>query len=411
MIRKMESRDIASVSKLHSEALTIGFMSTLGEDFLGIIYEGVAASDQGVVYVSEEDSRVVGFVAGSTDTTRLFKEIYKKQLPRLAGNLAFKTLRKPAIIRNLMLSSRYPKLAGDFLPAELLSIAVSEDVRGKGIGTALVETLIEYFWKQGVDRFKVSVDQRLSGADKFYENLGFKLSDTIEIYDKKMDIYAYDIGRREVVSSEKTSKSAFFGSSEWDRYWEQEIEEARGTQRIIKMFRAHFGDEYIRQLKSFIPHGDARILEVGCGTAYCTQKLSDRGLTTYALDYSPQARRYWNLNRGNFLIADGFNIPFKSDSFDIVWNAGVLEHFDNPQEMLREMARVCKSQGTICIFVPYLFDVTAHLKLYGEENIFTKKKLRELFSILHEVGAKVLYRTGGMIICGWGKKSREGQVL
>lgn len=407
MIRQMETRDMEAVTQLHSEALRIGFLSTLGEDFLGIIYEGITASDLGIIFVYEEDEKVTGYIAGSMDTQRLFREIYRRKLPRLAGNLAFKVVRQPGIIRNLVRSSRYPGMAGDSVPAELLSIAVVEDARGKGIGSALVEALIEYFRKHGVDRFKVSVDQRLPGVDKFYESLGFELSNTIDIYEKKMDIYVFDIGRREVASPEKTSDSTFFGNSEWDRYWEQEIDEARGTQKLIKVFRTHFGDEYIRQLKSFIQSGDARILEIGCGTAYCTQKLGDNGFMTYALDYSPQAARYWDRSRGIFLIADGFNIPFKSDSFDVVWNAGVLEHFDNPRDMLLEMARVCKPQGTICIFVPYLFDFTAHLKLYGEENIFTRKKLRELFSVLDDVGVKVLYRTGGMIICGWGKKIGE----
>ena len=84
-------------------------------------------------------------------------------------------------------------MAGDTVPAELLSIAVVEDVRGKGIGSAMVEALVEYFKEREVSTFKVSVDQRLEGADEFYERLGFELKDTIDIYGKKMNIYIYNM--------------------------------------------------------------------------------------------------------------------------------------------------------------------------------------------------------------------------
>ncbi len=193
MIREMETKDLKAVTRLHSEALKIGFLSTLGEDFLSIIYEGITVSDMGVVFVYEEDEKVVGFIAGSTDTQKLFREIYRRKLPRLAGNLAFKVVRQPGIIRNLMRSSRYPGMAGDSVPAELLSIAVYEDARGKGIGSALVAALVKYFKKKGMNTFKVSVDQRLEGADEFYERMGFELKDTIEIYGKKMNIYIYNM--------------------------------------------------------------------------------------------------------------------------------------------------------------------------------------------------------------------------
>jgi ubiquinone/menaquinone biosynthesis C-methylase UbiE len=39
-----------------------------------------------------------------------------------------------------------------------------------------------------------------------------------------------------------------------------------------------------------------------------------------------------------------FEMPFKSESFDFVWNIGVIEHYDlkNIESILKEMIRVCK---------------------------------------------------------------------
>ncbi|UCF08467.1 MAG: GNAT family N-acetyltransferase [Thermoplasmata archaeon] len=406
MIRQMEPKDVEAVSSIHSEALGIGFLSTLGEDFLSTIYEGIATSKLGVMLVYEEDSRVVGFVAGSTDTKKLFRDVYRKKLPYIAKKLVFKTLRRPDIIKNLLLSSQYPEMAGDPSKAELLAIAVHRDFRGAGIGRELVSALIDYFEGQGVSRFRVSVDRRLSGADAFYEKMGFELSDTVDIYDKKMDFYVYDLqaGKNGVPWKEKTSRAGFYESTDWDSHWQEELEGGGGAQRFAVLFRKYFGDEYVKQVVRLLPSQNPRILEVGCGTAYSTQELGKMGYKAYALDYSPQVKRFWEPETAQFLIADGFHIPLKGDSFDVVWNAGVLEHFSNPQEMVEEMIRVCRPGGVVCVFVPYLFDITAHLKLYGEENIYTKKKLREELRLLDDVGIRVLYQCGGMIVCGWGRK-------
>ncbi len=203
-----------------------------------------------------------------------------------------------------------------------------------------------------------------------------------------------------------TDKSGFFESGDWDRYWEDEGKQERGIQKIISKFRKHFDDQYIKQLITLPVPSQGKILEVGCGTAYSTQKLGGAKGNCYALDYSVSAKLFWNRKLAHFFVADGFHLPFKSDSFDLVWNAGVIEHFPNPGDMLNEMIRVCKPGGYICVFVPYIFDITAHLKLYGEENIFTKKKLKAALLGLEDVGIKVLYKCGGMIICGWGRKGK-----
>jgi SAM-dependent methyltransferase/ribosomal protein S18 acetylase RimI-like enzyme len=408
MIRRMEAKDAKIISKIHIDALGIGFLSTLGEEFLKTLYEGIARSRFGIGYVYVDDSQIVGFITGSEDTSKLLKEIYRKKLLKFGKTIFLKALRKPGIIRSIYQSFRYPDLTQKKVKAELLSIAVIEEYRDKGIGKELVRVLIEHFKGLGISKFKVSVDQRLPGADEFYKALGFKLIGSIEIYNKKLDIYFHELdgitGTGSSHSYENMTKSKFFDSGDWDRYWVDEIGEGSTIQKIVGRFRKHFGDEYVKQLRNLSSTTGGKILEVGCGTAYSSLKLAETGHNVFAIDYSQMAKKFWNKGLATFLIADGFHIPYKSDSFGLVWNAGVLEHFSNPQEMLREMIRVCKPNGIVCVFVPYLLDFTAHLKLYGEENIFTKEKLKNELRELEYVGIKVLYKCGGMIICGWGRK-------
>ena len=157
----------------------------------------------------------------------------------------------------------------------------------------------------------------------------------------------------------------FFESTEWDEYWDSSKEKPKMAQRIVGYFRGYFGDQYIKTLNEITSGSIGKILEVGCGTAHSSRKLTKNASGCYAIDYSEKAKKYWKDNFVHYLVADGFSLPFKSEVFDVVWNAGVLEHFPNPQDLLREMTRVCKPGGIVCVFVPYLFDFTAHFRLYG----------------------------------------------
>lgn len=407
MIRRMEEKDAQAVSKIHSEALKIGFLSTFGEDFLKTLYEGIVQSQYGFGYVYAEDSEMVGFISGTSDSSKLMKDIYRKKLLPLSRIIFRSTLRKPWILNDILQSIRYAKHA-DQVNTELLSIAVTQEHRKRGVGKELVDALINHFDELGISKFNVSVDQRLDGADEFYKELGFQYSGKIEIYKRNLDIYSYNLGDKlslhPRLSVERERKSEYYDSSDWDTYWEGKIERGAFAQKLIARSRGHFGEQYLKEIQRLLPQHGGKILEVGCGTAYSTKRLGEKGYDSYALDYSPSAQRLWDKKLAHFFIADGFHIPFSSDSFDLVWNAGVLEHFPNPQDMIKEMIRVCKPKKTVCVFLPYIFDFTAHFKLYGEETIFTKKKLVKELGDLENVNVKVLYKLGGMIICGWGQK-------
>ena len=58
-----------------------------------------------------------------------------------------------------------------------------------------------------------------------------------------------------------------------------------------------------------------------------------------------------------FIQGDIFQLPLKKESIDVVFNAGVLEHFDFSQRCLalREMERVVRPGGSIIVAVPNHF--------------------------------------------------------
>lgn len=101
-----------------------------------------------------------------------------------------------------------------------------------------------------------------------------------------------------------------------------------------------------------------RILEPGSGTARISFHLYRAGVEVTLCDLSENAvqgamLRFGSRKKYRVIRADLRNLPFHDDAFDLVWNAGVMEHF-SPDELdmgLREMRRV--SRKYVAVFVPF----------------------------------------------------------
>ncbi len=190
-----------------------------------------------------------------------------------------------------------------------------------------------------------------------------------------------------------------YKKNDWDVFW-------KTKHKLISIFRTYFDNQYISMLKK-ITRLTGKILETGSGTAYCSSKIADEtDAKVYALDYSKTTRKYWINKKVNYVLADAFNTKFDDNMFDLVWNAGLLEHFEDDKQikMLKEMKRITKIGGIVCIFVPSILDITAQLQIYGKENVYSKTKLESHLKLigLSNVKSKIMFKTLGMFIVGWG---------
>ena len=82
----------------------------------------------------------------------------------------------------------------------------------------------------------------------------------------------------------------------------------------------------MRNVEKDLPYG-SNVLEAGCGTGQ-TLALFSAHHNTHCLDISPPASL--NLSRKNCknsTLANIFHIPYKDNTFDLVYNSGVIEHF------------------------------------------------------------------------------------
>ncbi|ADG81824.1 Methyltransferase type 11 [Thermincola potens JR] len=103
-----------------------------------------------------------------------------------------------------------------------------------------------------------------------------------------------------------------------------------------------------------------RILEAGAGTGTSSLQLARRGAIPTLVDYSPVAiEKMQDMFERNsipavFLLNDIRRMDAENNSFDLVFNAGVMEHFSYEEQVriLREMKRVCKDTGRIIVLTP-----------------------------------------------------------
>lgn len=139
---------------------------------------------------------------------------------------------------------------------------------------------------------------------------------------------------------------------DWDEIWDgSDIPEWDYLSQVIL--------DILRHETSGI--GAKLVLEAGSGTGRISLKLAKMGAQVALLDNSQNAvdfsRRLFSKEgiSADIIKADIHKMPYPDGAFDVVWNAGVIEHFTGREQadVLFEMARVCKKGGRIITINPY----------------------------------------------------------
>jgi ubiquinone/menaquinone biosynthesis C-methylase UbiE len=94
-----------------------------------------------------------------------------------------------------------------------------------------------------------------------------------------------------------------------------------------------------------------RVLDLGCGSAGCLREIYARTPHVYGLDLD-LAALHRNATIAGRAAGAGESLPFADGSFDLVTLAWVLEHLDEPQQVLRELQRVLRPGGRVVFLTP-----------------------------------------------------------
>jgi ubiquinone/menaquinone biosynthesis C-methylase UbiE len=181
------------------------------------------------------------------------------------------------------------------------------------------------------------------------------------------------------------------------------------------------------RLMEFDRFRGARLLEVGCGMGSDLLQFARGGARCTGVDLTPRsveiARHRFKLYGadGDFMISDGERLPFRSESFDVVYSNGVLHHTPDTAGAIREVHRVLRSGGTAKIMLyhrnslNYWFEIVLRRGVLGLEflrgrsaedimsrviefsdhdarplvKVYSRREMRELFGMFADVRVDV----------------------
>lgn len=194
MIIDLNGNNCKQAASLHISGISTGFISSLGLNFVTELYKAVAEDENSFGYVAVENEEVLGFVAFSCDLGKLYKYVLKRKFFRFAPKIAMRMLSIATfkkVIANLLYPSKMKKM--DLPDAELLSIVVAPEGRGKGLAGQLIEAGFDQCRKRGIDRVKVLVASENEPANKMYKKCGFKLAYQVESHGVMSNIYVAEL--------------------------------------------------------------------------------------------------------------------------------------------------------------------------------------------------------------------------
>jgi ubiquinone/menaquinone biosynthesis C-methylase UbiE len=211
---------------------------------------------------------------------------------------------------------------------------------------------------------------------------------------------------------------------------ESDPEHELGTREFfdeVERYRYHEYAPWMPRLMEFDRFRGARLLEVGCGMGTDLLQFARSGARCTGIDLTPRSveitRHRFKLYGadGNFMISDGEHLPFRSESFDVVYSNGVLHHMPDTAEAIREVHRVLRPGGVAKIMLyhrhslNYWFEIVLRRGVLGFEflrgrsaaeimsrviefrdhdarplvKVYTREQVRELFGMFKDVRVDV----------------------
>ena|SRR2546422_3991430 len=151
--------------------------------------------------------------------------------------------------------------------------------------------------------------------------------------------------------------------------------------------KKHAALELWKAISSMLPERPLHVLEVGTGGDALVNFIPDSfcvGLEPLIIEMKRQETGIF-LPSVNFVCGVGERLPFRDNSFDVVFSYNVLDHTFNPEMGLDEIARVLRVRGVIYILLDsYSMTFKLYRRLYRPDpmhpHTFTPREVYEMLA-------------------------------
>lgn len=191
-VKEIPLYDIKQVVEIHKDAFKGFFLTTLGDDFLNLYYTSLRKHPNGLLYGYYTAENLKGFCAATLHSSGFHKSIIKNNFLAFAQfGIKFLFTSVPTLVRlleNVSKNGNSSNIIDSGNYAELLSIGISSNMQGQGIGKMLVEELEAIIKQRRIDTLSLTTDLYSNEkAISFYNSLGYEIYyDFVTFPDRRM---------------------------------------------------------------------------------------------------------------------------------------------------------------------------------------------------------------------------------
>jgi len=195
--RDFSSGDLNEIVAIHREQISQGFLSSLGDDILELVFANIIDSKHSflITAVDKSKSLTCGFICGTVDVRKLYGNFIFKKFFRATFHILPKLLTAERI-RKIVETLIYP-LKGDHdsVPrAEFLDFALKAEYQGTGLAQQMFYEAVDAFYSMGIKEFKSPVNERLIVSQRFHEKMGARKASYVQIHKGQTSIvYVFDV--------------------------------------------------------------------------------------------------------------------------------------------------------------------------------------------------------------------------
>ena len=189
VVRPLSRCSVSFAVSLHSNALPGGFFVELGPVFLRRYYETFIDSPYAIAMAVTSDAEPCGALVGTVDDQAHYRWVLRNRALPLAAAAVWGLASRPSVAvrfartrarRYLSGARRLLRSRGEqgartaaVQTGALTHVAVTDEARGSGVGSALVEAFTTAAFARGAGRLRVAT-RSTGGATEFYEHLGWQ---------------------------------------------------------------------------------------------------------------------------------------------------------------------------------------------------------------------------------------------
>ena len=122
---------------------------------------------------------------------------------------------------------------------------------------------------------------------------------------------------------------------------------------------------------------EGKFFEIGCGMGYFLNYAKQHGFEVSGIEFAALGAKVCKEKFGLDVVQSSFeNYQVKQNLYDVVFMGDVLEHFNDPLEMLQKAYTMIKPGGIVAAEVPSMFNsITGRLAVTGLKMLGKTKKM------------------------------------